>query len=226
MSNMTPQQLRRGIRSVTGFKAKGGERFDSIIEGFRIDGGSRLFIPWAAPADGREAVGSPEKDTVGWLGEELPQIFGSIGRITTRVMFADRYAEMNGFDMELANRYYDQVRELWQNLVSQSGITLEFTRASQVIEGEPDLDLGRDKLNDLKPELREKILKAARKYGGEVDGETAAARYCAMRFTEAQSVADEGQLWVSLNWPERDAMTGDAPRMYVPGGARTPWSKS
>lgn len=54
----------------------------------------------------------------------------------------------------------------------------------------------------------------------------AAGDYTMRRAAEAGYVSGElDALWVSLNYPERDVMCSDTPRLYAPEYARTPWLK-
>lgn len=215
--------LRKNIRQVTGFKPKGGERLDPILESFIRNGESRLFVPWAAPADGRVTIG-PEESTVQCTVAAMQRIFENCGSLVFRVMFADKYARRNGFDTVKANEYYDKIRGLWEDNLP-SGAKVDFTSASDMLAGEPNPERGFLILESLDTKQRAKIIEAAKKYSPGDDPAEATAEYCDLRNEEAQRVAREGLLWVSLNWPERDAMTGSAPRVYVPESVRTPWLK-
>ncbi|CAN5337637.1 hypothetical protein BH09PAT4_BH09PAT4_07400 [soil metagenome] len=139
-------------------------------------------------------------------------------------MPADSYAERNGFNMEKAGAYW----QLVQNLFSSQQL-VEFVPSSR-LEGCKIMDSYRAQnayaLEKLNNGTRQKVVAAAAKYTNLTGSEAykSAADYAMRRAAEARFVLYDLQaLWISLNWPERDAMCGDTPRIYAPAEMRTPW---
>lgn len=218
------------IIEVTGFRPIGGERYQERKSTFNKVKEARLFLPWAAPADGRTELRDPEVHTLQWLfGENsltgtLEELFGVVSYM---VMFADEYAQENGFDMNAARIYWSNVREAVPSSVDASYTSTTELNDQQML----DLRLKNAyALEKLDPIYQTRILSAAKKYSGgesEIDTYQAAAQYCMRRAAEAEYVDEQlDALWVSLNWPERDIMCGNVPRLYVPTDIRTPWLKS
>jgi hypothetical protein len=163
-----------------------------------------------------------------WLLGEKGLIPSLEEAVSTEVLImpADSYMQRNGFDMKRCQQYWDGVR---QQLCGLAVVT--FVPSSR-LEATPGMSRYQAEcayaLEALPDGTRSKVVAAACKYSGltgyrayEKAGEYAMCRAAEARFVEQDLQA----LWVSLNWPERDAMCGDTPRVYAPEAVRTPWLK-
>lgn len=182
-------------------------------------------MPWAAPPDGRIELGA-EVSTIEWLmGKQgLASKLGQLIAVETIVMPADSYVRRNGFDMQNVAAYWQRVQA---QLLSRSEVV--FVESSRIEAcGIMKQYMAQESyaLERLNPGTQQKVIAAAAKYTNQ-SGEEAymsAADYAMRRAAEARFVQYDFQaLWVSLNWPERDAMCGATPRVYVPEELRTPW---
>lgn len=222
------QTLERTIACICEGKAKGGDSYMRLLKRAQRKGNITLFVPWAAPPQQREKADRREALTLEWLfGREglVPELSRQID-VQTIVMPADSYACRNNFNMPSATAYWSSVKKLI------SGTTKTVFIPSSYIERQPvvrrlmaEEAYAFEKMN---PKTREKVLAAAVKYTGMNDAEAyeQAAEYAMTRAAEARFVDEElGALWISLNWPERDAMCGETPRVYAPVEVRTPWLK-
>jgi hypothetical protein len=205
---------------------RAGNVWTAFIDYASQKGKLRLFVPWAAPPDGRAQPGAAENRTAEWLAGDngLAAKLGGLIAVETVVMPADSYAERNGFDMGKAGAYW----QLVQNLFSSQQL-VEFVPSSKV-EGYRIMDsyMAQDAyaLEKLNEGTRQKVVAAAAKYTNlaGIEAYQSAADYAMRRAAEARFVQYDLQaLWISLNWPERDAMCGDTPRVYAPAEMRTPW---
>ena len=208
-------------------KPKGGEQYQNLLKTADSKGVLDIFIPWAAPPSGRKLNKEDLRTIAYTFGDEgLVNSLSSAVRTRTIVMPADSYAQRNGFDMDKANQYWSDVRET----IGQTSVRELIWLPSSVIEQWPSYTKYRATeayaLEKLDPKTREKIVDAASKYNADSpDSYESAAEYAMGRAAEGRVVRDMGALWVSLNWPERDAMCGDTPRIYTPIEVRTPWLK-
>lgn len=226
--NNPSEILYEEIKSFTGCKPKGGQDLQQKFGRFLAEDNIRLFVPWAATADGRTELSGSDRQTLDWLFTEggLMDRISKFGNATCLMMFADTYARRNAFDMDAASEY-------WANVSSYvpPDQAASFT-ATSVLEDAQMETLKAQKsyaFEQLDPEQRRKILEAAAKYSGaenEAEIYESAAQYSMLRAAEAAYVDTElDAAWVSLNWPERDIMCGDTPRVYVPESIRAPWLK-
>jgi hypothetical protein len=227
--NVSPQEaVYEEIKNFTGCKPKGGDRLQQKLSQLITDNSLRLFIPWAANMDGRTTLSAADRLTIDWLFDSngLVQRISKFGKVSCMLMFADTYAMRNGFDMDSANEY-------WTNIsasISEAAI-VSFTATSLLEDAEMMFLRAKNAyaFERLIPAQRSKILLAAAKYSGIVDEYEvyeSAAEYSMLRAAEADYVDKQlDALWVSLNWPERDIMCGDVPRIYAPETLRAPWLK-
>jgi hypothetical protein len=226
---MNKNDFVRSVEDFTGEKMKGGEKTLLLLERAQVKGRLRLFLPWAAPADGRSAVGKEDVKTIEWLfsSNGLINMFSNnIGRTDVIWMPADSYARRNGFNMEQATRYWSNIRSTIENFRNVISVP------ASVIEDQPVMSSLSARsayaLEKLRRGTEQKVTTSARKYGDSSSSSTyeLAGEYAMRRAAEALFVEEElGALWVSLNWPERDAMCGSTPRLYVPEEIRAPWLK-
>ncbi|MGH7241479.1 MAG: hypothetical protein ACREGB_04240 [Candidatus Saccharimonadales bacterium] len=132
----------------------------------------------------------------------------------------------NGFDMEAAGSYWRGVQDLFaENLQCRFLPSSRIEAASCLRTYMASEAYALERLN---AGTRQKVVEAARKYSAAPDAEAyeSAGEYAMYRAAEAKFVTNDLQaLWVSLNWPERDVMCGDTPRLYAPESVRTPWLK-
>lgn len=216
------------VRNYSGCKPKGGEKLAGKIGNAVMKGGIDIFIPWAAPANGRTEIGSPELQTIEWLFDSngLKERLKKFFDVNSLVMFADTYALRNNFDITKAKMY-------WRNVSDLIGSTDQnYFTATSVLEDSRMVQLRAREayaFERLEPKQQEKILEAAEKYSSKSDYDEvyeAAAEYSMLRAAEAAYVNEAmDAVWVSLNWPERDIMCGDVPRLYIPEELRAPWLK-
>lgn len=209
-------------------RPKGGEKLDRLLKYAEQKGELRIFVPWAAPPTGRDWINVPEGETLLWLfGKDgLTKSLGDLVRVEPIVMPADSYAHRNGFDMIRANCYWSSVKkcvsELDEATFLPSSSIEELPVMSRYLAEEAYA------LERLNPKTANKVMEAAQKYTGASyeDAYESAAEYTMQRAAEGRFVYESlNALWVSLNWPERDAMCEDTPRIYVPESIRTPWLK-
>jgi hypothetical protein len=220
-------RIEQVINSVCEGRPKGGNGYQQLLTTAAEEAKLRLFIPWAAPADGRRKAEDRERATLSWIYDSggFVRSLSKIVNTEVTLMPADSYAERNGFNLVHAWKYWDSVTELlWDK-------TFQLLPASQ-IEDSPDGRRLRAEeayaLEKMNPATREKVIAAACKYtrSTETDPYQNAAEYAMARAAESRYVAEAlGALWVSLNWPERDAMC-NTPRVYAPEEVRTPWLKT
>lgn len=225
MSKKNP--IKAEIEAFTDYQPKGGDRLQRLLDGFVQREEVRLFVPWAIASNGRTELNTRDTRTLDWLfGDSgLGSRLSRFGEVSWRVMFADAYALRNGADISVANAYWTCVSETLGGVAK-----VEFVNSSD-LERDPKMKQLQAEnayaLEKLRPSTRDKVVNAAGKYGsGEdgTDGYSEAARYAMFRSAEADYVECVlGELWVSMNWPDRDAMCADAPRMYVPEDVRAPW---
>lgn len=205
------------------------KNWSGFIDSAARKGTLRLFIPWAAPPSGRTDVTSAEISTVEWLlGEKgLAVRLGEIVCTESIVMLADSYARRNNYDMQKAKEYWQDVKRL---TADEARVT--FIRSSDIEKSPGFVYYLAEEAYALEKVVygnRVKIIDAATKYTGLTGDEAyqSAAEYAMQRAAEARFVVQDLQaLWISLNWPERDAMCDDSPRVYVPEKVRTPWLRS
>lgn len=226
---MKKSNLASAIADITQDKPKGGARLEALLERAEQKETLRIFVPWAAPSTGRQEAKSQESATIDWLFGEggLARTIGKyIAQLEVVVMPADSYARRNGFCMTSARSYWSNVRRL------MTSYTEVFFLPSSQIEAQPVMSALRAQesyaLERLGSGTAQKIVQSAAKYSG-LSNETAyemAAEYSMFRAAEARFVEENLQaLWVSLNWPERDSMCGNTPRIYIPEDIRAPWLK-
>lgn len=233
--NKKVQQLQSELRLITGYKPCGAENCTKRLKELAEYNVWRLFIPWAAPPSEREMTTERDKDTLSWLfGTDglIPKL-SKVMPVECIVMFADIYAERNGISMDNANQYWKAIET---ELTGVPGV--EFVRTSQFdvatmdrLKAEESYAFERllQKYGTIPKTAVSKILQAAIKYGqSDNDQEIyeSAAEYTMLRSAEGRYVDENlGALWVSLNWPERDVMCQNVPRLYIPQGLRAPWLK-
>lgn len=216
------------IKTLTGCRPVGGEDFLRRLGQMTLDGNINLFIPWAATSSGRTELIGTERNTLKWLFgyDGLRTRLQKFGDVNCLVMLADIYAERNGFDMYNAESYWMNVREYAEDLAP-----VEVTRTSAFDGQAMRTAVARNSyaFESLSEQQQTKILSSAARYSGLSEPQAvyeSAAEYCMLRAGEAEYVSSElGTLWVSLNWPERDIMCRETPRMYVPEALRAPWLK-
>lgn len=208
------QQLLEKVRERADGKPKGGTRLETLIGRAEQAGRLTLFVPWAAPVGGRAEL-SREPETIAWLADTA-QVFGAVVLVRLVMMPADSYAERNGFDMSRSGRYWKTVEVAARAALAGAA---EFVQlAASVVERQPEYQTYLAKnayaLERLNPKTAAKIIEAASRYAG-LSSQAAyedAGRYAMTRAAEADYASNElGALWVSLNYPERDAMCGDTP---------------
>lgn len=210
------------LRTISPVKPKGQQRYSQLLERAAENDQLTLFVPWAAPPTGRTELGQSERKTLQWLLDAAAKI-GEVVTTNTILMPADAYAARNGFNLVRAQTYWGNVIAITER---QGFTTLPTTE----IEEDPAYAtyLARqsyafEKLPDVQ---QAKIMKSAQKYSGSPGDNIyeSAADYSMRRAAEAEYVDKElGVLWISLNYPERDVMCGEAPRIYAPEDVRTPW---
>lgn len=224
---MKKPELADGLEQYTGERLRGGERALSLMRRAEQKQILRLFFAWAAPASGRDALGSSERRTIDWLfaTDGLVSIPGKYEVAVEAVLMpADTYAARNGFDMTRANRY-------WRRVAKEVGQYISpVVMPASVIETQPGMQeymaTRAYALEKLDRKTREKICQAACKYtaADKKSAYEAAGEYAMFRAAEADYVDNDlNALWVSLNVPERDSMCAPGPRLYVPESVRTPW---
>ncbi len=208
-------------------KPKGGEQYVRTIDRALQKGILDLFVPWAAPPNGRSMAGSEQRSIEWLLGENgLIQKIGGVVKTRLIVMPADSYVKRNGFDMEAANSYWDEVALSLSEKKKKDFFWLPSSEIEELPSYSQYCAEEAYALEAIEPKTRVKILEAAEKYASNsADAYEAAGEYAMRRAAEARVVKDMGAIWVSLNWPERDIMCGDTPRVYVPERVRTPWLK-
>lgn len=215
------------VRSVANGKPKGGDRLLQLLDRAAETRSLGLFVPWAAPPNGRTTLGR-EYETLGWIAAVAEKL-GSLATVSTTFMPADSYAARNNFDMARASAYWETAMEAARNVVGGAVRVLP----ASAIEADPRYEayMARQSyaFERLLEPQRAKVMASAAKYAGAVSREAAyesAADYVMRRAAEADWVSAElGTLWISLNYPERDCMCGDTPRVYAPEQVRTPWLK-
>lgn len=221
--------LAEKLEEYSGERLRGGEKTAKFMGRVEQKQRLRLFVPWAAPASGRDALGEADRRTIDWLfaADGLVDIAGQCAVQTEVILMpADSYAARNGFNMERAQLYWEAVaKEVEQYLTP-------LLLPASTIEQQPIMRRYMARrayaLEQLPPQTSKKVIAAAMKYA-DIDpsgAREAAGQYAMIRAAEADYVeVDLNALWVSLNVPERDMMCADGPRLYVPDSMRTPWLK-
>lgn len=216
------------LKELTKNKPKGGERFLVAAQQATETKEFRLFVPWAAPPSGRTELAQADRAAIDWLSSPngLVGRIATYGEVSCTVMFADVYMERNKFDMNRAWRYWQQISGYLDRTLDVEYIT------TSSIEDNRMRQLRAQKayaLEELGEPQKEKIIRSAAKYSSLTDTSLiyeSAAEYTMLRAAEAEYVALElNAFWVSLNWPDRDIMCRDVPRIYVPEELRAPWLK-
>ncbi len=224
---MNTSQLTTALAEITGEHPKGGTTLLTLLERAERKQQLNFFVPWAAPPNGRTTPQDAEYRAIDWIGGEsglLATTAKFVGNVSLLVMPADSYAWRNNFDRGAAETYWQNIAAALQEVTTVTFIpssTIEAAPRQQQLMAEEAYALER-----LQDSTREKVLTAAGRYSGApaVDVYNKAGEYCMARAAEARFVVEElDALWVSLNWPERDAMCGASPRLYGPEYIRTPW---
>ena len=209
-------------------KPKGGNTLLSLLSRAESKQELRLFVPWAVPPSGRSELLTYDTRAIDWLAGEgglLSTISKFVDQPQLIIMPADSYAKRNGFDMTRANQYWRNIRGYLTTYVPATFILasqMEAIPAMTQLQAEEAYAL-----ESLAPKTAAKVLTAAERYSSAQDSSEVyikAGEYCMARAAEARFVTEVlDALWLSYNWPERDAMCGDSPRLYAPEIVRTPW---
>jgi hypothetical protein len=228
-NNMYKSELASVLFAQLEDRPKGGDRLLSLLESAERKDEIRLFIPWAAPPNGRTEVGESELGTIRWLiGKDgIASTIGQfVNNISVIVMPADSYMRRNNYFMPGAQRY-------WQNTVNTMRTCAPVTLLpSSVIGRQPIMAQYMAEeayaFERLDTKTAGKVLASAQRYTNSngLEAYQQAAQYCMARAAEARFVSEDlNALWISCNWQERDVMCSDAPRVYIPEPLRTPWLK-
>lgn len=229
---LTDTTLRRKINAVarsSGMERPGGEAFGAIIDRAVRNRQLTLFVPWAAPPSGGKGESSSldaESRTIDWL-TGVCESLGDLISTKLVVMFADTYADRNGYSREQTGEYFRTV----QDMLAVTSADTTVVSASQ-IENDPFYQgyLAQEAygLASLSPAAQETVVGNAARYQG-LEGPDAygsAADYVARRRAEARWVAEQlGALTITLNGSNGNAaLEGlDVPMASSPISLRTPW---
>lgn len=220
------QEVLSKIKDNSGIKPKGGDQLLDMLNKFQNEGEVRLFIPWAASRGGRP-FNQIDQSTIDGIVEAIIGPISSLGNVKALVMFANTYATANGFDLNTAGRYWAEVSD---SFTQSLGANVQFTASSLLSGPKMDKLLAEEAyaFEKMPNGTGNKVLGAAERYTPPDSPESpieAARRYAMWRAAEARYVKELSALWVSPNFPERDSMCGEAPRLYLPEDIRAPWLK-